>query len=142
LTIQGRGDQRRTFVMAADFARALETVVRRGQLGGVYNIGTEEHYSVREVATLIGEACGRPVPIVHIEDRAFNDRRYGVDASRLRVLGWKPLGSLRASLPDMIAWYAARPDKIAIARDEGADAVSQAAASAGLREVAAPAGHP
>jgi len=95
LTIHGAGNQRRTFVTTADFCRAVETVIRHGKPGATYNVGTEEEYTVREIADLVAAnvADGNSTKIVHVEDRVFNDCRYGVDASRLAALGWKPGGS-------------------------------------------------
>jgi UDP-glucose 4,6-dehydratase len=92
LTIHGQGQTRRNFIWAEDVARATELILERGEINEIYNIGTQQEYSVMDVARLLINkmTTDKRVEnhIVFVEDRPFNDFRYSVDTTRLRELGW------------------------------------------------------
>lgn len=107
LTIHGNGQNRRHYLSAVDFARALDTVARFGELGNIYNIGTTEEYTNLEMA---GMLCGlfglnAEETITYVQDRPFNDFRYAVDWSQIASLGWAPSRSLVNELPAIALWY-------------------------------------
>jgi len=85
----------------------LLLIAEHGELGLAYNIGGADEYSNLEVANLVCNEIGLD-PDKHIAfeaDRPFNDRRYAVDWSRIRDMGWAPKHHLADSLPAMVAWY-------------------------------------
>jgi dTDP-D-glucose 4,6-dehydratase len=93
MTIHGKGDSRRNFVHAYDVATAVETILLKGVVGEIYNIGTDNEYTVLEIAKLIVEKY-RPGEkleewVEYVDDRPFNDFRYAIDSTKLRELGWK-----------------------------------------------------
>ena len=58
--------------------------------GEVYNIGTDKERTVVDVARDIAKSFGLPVAkIIHVKDRAFNDRRYYIGSDKLAALGWR-----------------------------------------------------
>ena len=95
LTIHGKGETRRNFIWAEDVARATDLILHRGEINEIYNIGTQQEYSVMDVANLLINkmTTDKRVEnhIVFVEDRPFNDFRYSVDTTRLRELGWTEL---------------------------------------------------
>ena len=109
MTIQGSGNQLRTFVHSEDAARAYAAVVEKGILGETYNIGTDDEWSVMQIAELLvqemkpGDKVGDWVTAV--PDRDFNDFRYVVDSSKLESLGWKKDIEFKTGIKDTISWY-------------------------------------
>jgi len=95
VTIQGDGSNLRAFLHVADVCNALQIILSRGEVGEIYNIGSDKshEYSVMEIAnTLIGLIHPDADPadwISYIEDRPFNDKRYYISNEKLKALGWK-----------------------------------------------------
>ena len=106
LPVYGDGRQRREWLHAADHCAAVELVLREGVAGEVYNVGGEEFENI-EVTRRIVELTGAdPALITYVDDRAGHDRRYALDDSKLRRLGWRPEHSFgEAGLPETVAWY-------------------------------------
>jgi dTDP-glucose 4,6-dehydratase len=94
ITMQN-GDCKRAFLHAYDTATAFSTILERGKVGEIYNIGCDENmeYSILEVAKLlikkIKNSDNYGEYIEYIEDRPFNDQRYYISNSKLKALGWK-----------------------------------------------------
>jgi UDP-glucose 4,6-dehydratase len=92
VTIQGDGSAVRGFLHAEDTAEAFACILEKGQIGEIYNIGTEIEYSVMDIAKiLIKEICGTEDYtdwITYIPDRPFNDQRYYISNEKLKALGW------------------------------------------------------
>jgi UDP-glucose 4,6-dehydratase len=79
---------------AGDVADALDTIFHQGQVGESYNIGSAFEISNLDLAKrlirLFGLEDKMDEHIEFVQDRAFNDRRYAVDCSKLERLGWRP----------------------------------------------------
>ena len=94
VTIQGDGSCVRAFLHSHDTATAFQTILERGKIGEIYNIGCDEgmEYSIMDVAKmLIEKICGTTDYdkwITYIEDRPFNDQRYYISNQKLKDLGW------------------------------------------------------
>lgn len=109
LCIHGDGEQKRSFLACYDVARALGTVIEKGQIFEIYNVASNREYTVNEVTGMILDAFGRSEHsqwIEHVKQRAFQDCRYLINSSKLESLGWKPMHTLEDMLPGMIDWYA------------------------------------
>lgn len=95
VTIQGNGKCLRSFLHASDAANAFITILEKGIIGEIYNIGSDENmeFSVIEIAKLLIEKIQKTKDynkwITYIEDRPFNDKRYFIDNYKLKSLGWK-----------------------------------------------------
>ncbi|KAF6250772.1 hypothetical protein COO60DRAFT_748723 [Scenedesmus sp. NREL 46B-D3] len=110
LPIHGDGLAVRSYLYVEDVAEAFDTVLHRGEIGEVYNIGTEKERSVLDVARDIARAFKLPEgKVVHVKDRAFNDRRYYIGNSKLHALGWSERTSWEEGLRKTIDWYMATP---------------------------------
>jgi dTDP-glucose 4,6-dehydratase len=108
LPVYGDGQQVREWLHAEDHCAAVDRVLREGAPGEIYNVGGEEHVNL-EVTHRILELTGADPSLVrHVEDRAGHDRRYALDDSKLRALGWSPEHSFgETGLGETVAWYRA-----------------------------------
>jgi len=93
LTIQGDGSNLRSFLHIDDVISAFELILFQGKIGEIYNIGSDEEISIKEVAEMILTFENQLEPfkkeIEYIEDRPFNDTRYYVSNEKLKLLGWE-----------------------------------------------------
>ncbi|TWT33963.1 dTDP-glucose 4,6-dehydratase 2 [Posidoniimonas corsicana] len=126
LPVYGDGLQVRDWLHVADHSRALLDLAARGQPGGVYLAGADNEQTnldvVRRVCRLVDElsppAGGKPRAdlIRHVEDRPGHDRRYALDAGKIRSeLGWAPSIPFDDGVRETVAWYLANPRWIEIA---------------------------
>ena len=94
VTIQGDGSCVRAFLHAYDTATAFETILLKGKIGEIYNIGCDEgmEYSILNVAKILIKMIHNTKNynrwIEYIEDRPFNDARYYISNQKLKDLGW------------------------------------------------------
>lgn len=94
ITIQGDGNCKRAFLHVYDTVTAFQTILEKGIIGEIYNIGCdpEMEYSILEVAKIIIGKIHKTDDyhkyITYIEDRPFNDRRYYISNQKLKELGW------------------------------------------------------
>ena len=108
VTIQGDGSCVRAFLHAYDTANAFITVLEKGKIGEIYNIGCDEgmEYSILDVAKMlikkIKDTEDYEKWITYIEDRPFNDKRYYISNQKLRDLGWNINISLQTGLDLLI----------------------------------------
>ena len=106
LPIYGDGRAVRDYLHVADHARGIDTALRGGNAGEDYNVGFGGETSGVEVADLVLAALGKPATLKqHVRDRLGHDRRYSVDSSRLRALGWSPRISLQEGIRQTVEWY-------------------------------------
>jgi dTDP-glucose 4,6-dehydratase len=94
VTIQGDGSNVRGFLHAYDTARAFESILEKGKIGEIYNIGCDEkdEYTVMDIAKMLIKLIKKTEDydkwITYIEDRPFNDKRYYISNQKLKDLGW------------------------------------------------------
>jgi dTDP-glucose 4,6-dehydratase len=107
MTLHGDGSNRRCYLAAEDFAKALILIIRKNALGEIYNIGSDEEYSNLEVARMIGDYFGLKGDdyLEFIPDRPFNDSRYSIVLDKIMDLGWTPERKFSDTLPAVLAWY-------------------------------------
>lgn len=113
LPLYGDGKNVRDWIYVDDHTNAILTILARGISGSVYGISSAEEHSNRDIA----ERILRAVPesgshLVYVTDRPGHDRRYAIDAGRLRMLGWKPEYSFVPALAHTIMWYQKNPQWI------------------------------
>jgi dTDP-glucose 4,6-dehydratase len=112
LPLYGDGLQRRDWLFVADHAEGIATALDRGAAGAVYNIpGDGIERSNRAVTEAVLGHLGKPWSLVRtVPDRPGHDRRYALDGSCLRVLGWEPRTSFEDGIALTVDWYAANRD--------------------------------
>jgi dTDP-glucose 4,6-dehydratase len=111
VTIQGDGSTVRAFLHAYDTAKAFETILEKGIVGEIYNIGCDEkmEYSVLDIAKILIKMIKNTENyddyIEYIEDRPYNDMRYYISNQKLKDLGWNIEVDLLSGLDDLIHDY-------------------------------------
>ena len=104
--LYGDGQNERDWLHVSDHCRALDLLIASGRSGEVYNIGGGRGVTNAVLAGLILELLGKPGSLVrHVPDRPGHDRRYSVDTTKLRSLGWSPQVPFEEGLADTVAWY-------------------------------------
>ncbi|HEY4348003.1 MAG TPA: GDP-mannose 4,6-dehydratase, partial [Gaiellaceae bacterium] len=108
LPVYGDGKQRREWLHAEDYCAAIELVMRKAPSGEVYNVGGQEHENMEVVRRILDLTGASPDLVRHVADRPGHDRRYAVDSSKVRDLGWAPAHNFNASgLAETVEWYRA-----------------------------------
>ena len=111
VTIQGSGKSVRAFLHATDTASAFATILEKGKIGEIYNIGCDEgmEHSVMDIAYMLIykikkcqslEECGKWIDFV--EDRPFNDQRYYISNEKLKELGWSIKMEFEKGIDDIL----------------------------------------
>jgi len=108
-TIHGEGITRRNFIHINDVCNAIITVLNKGELNNIYNIGSKNEYSVLDIANLL---INYLIPnddnnkwIEYIPDRNYNDFRYSINTDKLNNLGWKEEIDFNEGLIETIEYY-------------------------------------
>lgn len=109
-TIAGNGLMKRNFVHVTDVCSALCTVLSKGTVDEIYNIGDDDEKSVLDVALLLIDLIKKnpsnPSDYYNfVKDRYYNDFRYSIDTTKIRRLGWRPKMDLMIGLQNTIQYY-------------------------------------
>jgi dTDP-glucose 4,6-dehydratase len=106
LPVYGDGRQRREWLHVDDHCAAVELVLREGKRGEVYNVGGEELENLEVTHRILELTEAGEDLIRHVDDRAGHDRRYSLDDSKVRGLGWSPQHAFaETGLAETVAWY-------------------------------------
>lgn len=108
-SIHGKGDSMRSFIYIDDVIKAYDIVLHYGKEGDVYNICSENEYSIKELAEMIIKNFYPDKDInkyiEYVEDRAFNDLRYHIDGNKMKDLGFTEETPFLEGLEKTINWY-------------------------------------
>jgi dTDP-glucose 4,6-dehydratase len=118
LPVYGDGSNVRDWLYVGDHCAAIRDVLQRGRVGETYNVGGDAERRNIEVVHALCDALdarkpradgqSRRVQITFVKDRPGHDKRYAIDASKLkRELGWAPTVSFEQGLARTIDWYLA-----------------------------------
>ena len=106
LPVYGDGSNVREWIYVEDNCRALDLVLRDGEPGEVYNIGSGEERTNLEVTEAILDAVGGSEDqITFVEDRAGHDQRYALETDKIEALGWEPSWSFEEGLERTVEHY-------------------------------------
>lgn len=106
LPLYGDGLNVRDWVYVEDLCQALDVVLHKGESGEVYNIGAANERTNLEIAHRILDSLDKPRDLLaFVQDRPAHDRRYSVDWSKIKALGWQPRHAFEEALRETIAWY-------------------------------------
>jgi dTDP-glucose 4,6-dehydratase len=111
-TIHGNGAYLRSFIHTYDVCTAIETILWRGCIGETYNIGSDDEYTVNQIADILINAIKSPTDSnalqswkEFVQDRVFNDTRYLISCDKLRCLGWSQSVPFCNGIMSTIEWY-------------------------------------
>lgn len=116
LPIYGDGKNVRDWLYVGDHCSAIRTVLEGGKVGETYNVGGNSEKQNIEVVKTICALLDAKKPradgaryesqITYVRDRPGHDRRYAIDASKLkRELGWEPAHTFEEGIAETVAWY-------------------------------------
>ena len=111
--LHGDGTPTRRYLYAGDAADAFDTILHKGTIGQIYNIGSYDEISNLTLCSKLLTYCNIPCNtqeqlhrwVKHTRDRPFNDQRYAVDGTKLRQLGWDQRTSFVKGLAITVDWY-------------------------------------
>jgi len=108
LPLYGDGLQMRDYQYVEDHCEGIDAVLRRGQIGELYNIGTGSELRNIDMTHLVLDTLGKPYELIQpVTDRPGHDRRYSLDVSKLKALGWQPRHTCAEAVVKTVRWYQA-----------------------------------
>jgi dTDP-glucose 4,6-dehydratase len=121
LPVYGDGKNVRDWLFVGDHCNAIRTVLQKGRVGETYNVGgNAEKQNIDVVHTICalldarvprGDGQPRSSQITFVTDRPGHDRRYAIDASKLRdELGWEPEYTFEQGIGETVDWYLSNQD--------------------------------
>ena len=106
--LYGDGLNIRDWIHVLDNCAGVDTVLRKGTIGEIYNIGGGNETTNRELTSMVLANMGVGEEMVeYVEDRLGHDRRYSIDCSKANALGWKPSRDLDVAVAETVEWYRA-----------------------------------
>jgi dTDP-glucose 4,6-dehydratase len=104
--LYGDGLNIRDWCYVEDNCAGVDLVLRQGQIGEIYNIGAGNEVTNKVLTDLILELCGADHSMIeYVSDRLGHDRRYSIDTSKIRALGWKPEREFQEAIEATVGWY-------------------------------------
>lgn len=107
LPIYGDGKQVRDWLHVKDHCIAIDIVLHKGIVGGVYNIGGNNEKQNIEIVKIILNTLGKgEESITYVTDRLGHDKRYAIDNTKITTeLGWSPSYTFEEGMKETIEWY-------------------------------------
>lgn len=104
--LYGEGKNVREWLFVRDHSRAVDLVLRKGDLGQSYNIGSGERITNLELTSELLKQLGKgEESIERVKDRPGHDLRYALNSEKLRNLGWKPSYTFQDGIQETVEWY-------------------------------------
>ncbi len=106
LPVYGDGKNIRDWIFTEDNCSAIDLVFQKGKEGEIYNIGAGNELENITVVREILKILRKPEDLIEfVKDRPGHDRRYSIDTSKIRALGWYPSHKFQEALKETIDWY-------------------------------------
>jgi dTDP-glucose 4,6-dehydratase len=108
LPLYGDGRNVREWLYVHDNCAAIDLILHEGLPGEIYNVGGGHEVENLVLTRQILRRLGKPESLIQpVADRPGHDRRYSLDSSKVRALGWRPRHGFEAAVDATIAWYRA-----------------------------------
>jgi dTDP-glucose 4,6-dehydratase len=106
LPLYGDGQNVRDWLYVLDHCEAIDLMLQKGRDGEVYNVGADRELANLELTETILGMLGKPRSLIQfVEDRPGHDRRYSLDSTKIRELGWQPRFRFEEALEGTVRWY-------------------------------------
>lgn len=106
LPIYGDGLQIRDWLYVMDHCSAIDVVLHEGQIGESYNVGGGNERVNLDIAGKVLDQLNKPRTLLkYVKDRPGHDRRYSLDCTKLKRLGWAPARDFEEGLAETVQWY-------------------------------------
>lgn len=106
LPLYGDGMQVRDWLYVDDHVTGIDVALHKGEAGEAYNVAGENQQNNIDVVKAMLDLLGKPHSLVkHVVDREGHDRRYAMECTKLRALGWERQYSFEDALEATVRWY-------------------------------------
>ena len=107
LPVYGEGLNVRDWIYVEDHCRGILTVLEKGRVGEVYNLGGHNEKANIDIVKIILKELGKPESLItFVKDRLGHDQRYAIDPSKvMKELGWQPTTMFKDGIKLTIKWY-------------------------------------
>ncbi|MFH1338465.1 MAG: dTDP-glucose 4,6-dehydratase [Candidatus Omnitrophota bacterium] len=106
LPLYGDGLNVRDWLYVPDNCRAIDSILHKGEIGQIYNVAAGNEKANLELTKLILKIIGKSESFIeYVKDRPGHDRRYSLDWSKIKNLGWQPQYQFQEALKETIRWY-------------------------------------
>lgn len=106
LPIYGDGKNVRDWLYVEDHCDAIDFIINNGYAGNIYNIGGGQEMQNIEITEIILKDLRKPDTLKkYVKDRPGHDRRYSLDISKIRGMGWSPKHTFDSAIRETIDWY-------------------------------------
>jgi dTDP-glucose 4,6-dehydratase len=113
LPVYGDGQNVRDWIYVEDNCSGIDTVLQKGKIGEVYNIGGGNEKNNLEITKMILKKLNKPESLIqHVDDRLGHDRRYSLDATKTKKLGWEPKWSFEDAMENTVNWYKENAERL------------------------------
>lgn len=114
LPIYGDGMQVRDWLYVEDHCIAIDTVLHKGKIGEVYNIGGNNEKANIDIVKLILNDLNKSEELIeYVADRPGHDRRYAIDNNKITTeIGWQPKYTFEEGIEKTISWYVKERDEM------------------------------
>lgn len=106
LPLYGDGTNVRDWLFVLDFCEAADLILREGKVGKIYNVASGNEKANNEIARIILKELNKPESLItYVEDRPGHDKRYSLDWSKIKALGWRPRHKFNEAMRITVQWY-------------------------------------
>ena len=108
--VYGDGQQIRDWLYVIDNCEGIDFVLHHGQIGEIYNIGSNNERTNLEITKIILDQLGKDESCIeYVKDRPGHDQRYALDSTKLRNLGWQSRYEFEEAMAKTVQWYQDNP---------------------------------
>ena len=117
--LHGGGVARKSYLHATDLSRAILTVIEKGKIGEIYNVGPDNPTAIRAVVHKCAQAIGRTLEDLAdiAPERTGQDSCYHLDSSKIKTLGWHQTIGWTQGLDGMVKWIKDYPELLTMPTD-------------------------
>jgi len=104
--VYGDGLNVRDWLYVIDNCEAIDLVLHKGKIGEAYNVGGGTEITNLKLTEFLLAILDKPKSLMQfVEDRLGHDRRYALDCTKIRDLGWRPRHDFKTALTETVDWY-------------------------------------